>query len=124
MYDLYGDKMTNKDVINYLCYDYESKYLYFELADKQNPSTWIVNVFADDGDILLGQVRYYAHWRQYAFYPNEGTVYEKTCLYDITEFVKIINEQQKKGIKPENPQKTLKILDSGLANNPSKINIK
>lgn len=99
--------MSNSDLINSAIYDFQSKYLYFQLADKQNPSTWIVDVFADSSDVILGQVRYYAQWRQYGFYPFGGTVFEKTCLKDITRFVVMMNSQQKKGIKPENPQRKL-----------------
>jgi|GEM_PF-3790331 len=79
------------------------------MANKHNPASWIVDVIADDGDVKLGQIRYYAHWRQYAFYPEDGTVYEKTCLTEITKFVVMMNDVQKKGLKPEDPQKKLEI---------------
>jgi len=84
------------------------------MADKQNPATWIINVITDGEDVTLGQIRYYAQWRQYGFYPNDGTVYEKNCLNDITKFVILMNEQQKKGIKPENPQTTLGVNGKGV----------
>ena len=89
--------------------EYCSKnYLDFELANRHNPSTWIVEVWSkDDDELLLGQIRWYAHWRQYAFYPSEGTVFEKTCLTDITELCRRLNMLQKAGVKPPNPQKTL-----------------
>lgn len=81
---------------------FPSKYLDFRLAKKQNPSSWVVDVFTNgDDDILLGQVRYYANWRQYGFYPNDGTVFEKTCLTDLAEFCRSLNERQRAGIKPE-----------------------
>ncbi len=96
-------------MVNSLIYNFESKYIYFEMANKHNPSSWIVDVIADDGDVKLGQIRFYAHWRQYAFYPENGTVYEKTCLRDITKFVVMMNDVQKKGLKPENPQQKLEM---------------
>lgn len=90
----------NEDLINSFCYDFDSKYLYFELADKQNPSSWIIDVIADDGDVKLGEIRYYAHWRQYAFFTNGFIILEKTCMTDITRFLGEINSFQKRGIKP------------------------
>ncbi len=103
------NRLSNSDVVNSLVYSFESKYLYFQMANKHNPASWIVDVIADDGDVKLGQIRYYAHWRQYAFYPEDGTVYEKTCLTEITKFVVMMNDVQKKGLKPEDPQKKLEI---------------
>ncbi len=101
--------MSSADFVNSQIYNFESKYIYFQMANKNNPASWIVDVFADDGDVKLGQIRFYAHWRQYAFYPEDGTVYEKTCLSDITKFVKMMNDVQKRGFKPEDPQKKLEL---------------
>lgn len=99
----------NQQLIESLCFNDESKYLTFELSVNRNPSTWIINVMSEDG-YCLGRIKWYAQWRQYAFYPEAVTIFEKTCLKDITNFVKLMNEQQKKGIKPENPQKKLHII--------------
>lgn len=86
----------------------DKKYIFFELAPKQNPKTWIYNIFSKETEIvsgvtpqniLLGQVRWYAQWRQYGFYPEVGTVFEKTCLTDITDFIKELNVEQKRKTK-------------------------
>ena len=85
-------------------------YLDFELADKQNPSTWVIDVWSKDKeDMLLGQIRWYAHWRQYALHTNPDgmTVFEQKCLTDITEMCRRLNVLQRAGIKPINPQKVL-----------------
>jgi hypothetical protein len=34
----------------------------------------------------LGNVRWYAPWRQYAFYPKAETLYERQCLRDLADF--------------------------------------
>ncbi len=101
--------MSSADFVNSQIYNFDSKYLYFQMANKNNPASWIVDVFGDEDGVKLGQIRFYAHWRQYAFYPEDGTVYEKTCLSDITKFVKMMNDVQKRGFKPEDPQKKLEI---------------
>lgn len=79
----------------------EGKYIYFKKADVHNPKTWIVEVYAKDGDILLGKIKWYAQWRQYAFYPEEGTVFEKTCMNDISELTRRLGVIQRAGIKPQ-----------------------
>lgn len=99
--------MENYDIINELCYNNKSKYLAFHLLPfkEQNPKTWKIDVQSlDDIGINLGIIKYYAQWRQYGFYPNDGTVFEKTCLSDITNFLIRLNELQKKGVKPDDPQ--------------------
>ena len=77
----------------------EGKYISFSKAKVQNPSTWIYTVQSNDG-YPLGTIKWYAQWRQYGFYPNEGTVYEKICLTEIAEFCRILNVRQKAGLKP------------------------
>lgn len=99
--------MSNYQLIESQCFNFESKYLNFHPSVKQNPATWIIDVMPIDSYDPLGQIRYYAQWRQYGFYPCDGTVFEKTCMKDITEFLKLMNDLQKRGIKPENPQTTL-----------------
>lgn len=76
-------------------------FLDFKEAKSHNPSSWIIDVFAKDGNILLGRIKWYAHWRQYAFYPEEKTVFEKTCLADIQELCRRLNVIQRAGIKPQ-----------------------
>ena len=74
------------------------KFIYFIRAIKQNPKTWIYIVRTDTNNgngILLGIVKWYAQWRQYGFYPEENTVFEKTCLKDIAAFCIDLNERQR-----------------------------
>jgi len=72
------------------------RYIQFHRAAKQNPKTWIYLVRTNNiqGE-LLGIVKWFARWRQYGFYPETGTVFEKTCLSDIKEFCIELNERQR-----------------------------
>lgn len=75
----------------------KSKYLIFHRASKQNPKTWIYLVRTKNkSHFKLGEIRWYAQWRQYGFYPEDGTVFEKTCLSDIAKFCINLNRKQKK----------------------------
>ena len=74
----------------------KTKYLQFIRAHKQNPKTSIYLVRTNDiAGVLLGEIRWYAQWRQYAFYPNleEKTVFEKTCLLDLANFCIKLNKK-------------------------------
>jgi hypothetical protein len=41
----------------------------------------------DEIRVCLGEVRWYAPWRKYAFFPDPDTLYEQDCLRDIAEFL-------------------------------------
>lgn len=105
----------NKKIIRDMCADFDARYLDFELSG-QKPSTWVIDVLTKDEIIEsgvtshrvhLGQIKWYAQWRQYAFYPESGTVFEKICLRDINRFVILMNAQQTKGTKPSPAQRKL-----------------
>lgn len=63
------------------------RWIRFALGPKQNPKTSIWLVIAKDGDMPLGEIRWWGRWRKYAFFPNPETLYENTCLRDIAEFI-------------------------------------
>ena len=75
---------------------FPSKYLDFRLAKKQNPSSWVVDVFTSgDDDILLGQIRYYANWRQYIFFSKGTPLLSVGCMEDIVSFTKTLNKEKR-----------------------------
>lgn len=43
----------------------------------------------------LGTIKWYGPWRQYAFFPGPECLFEKTCLQDITDFLKTLMEERK-----------------------------
>ncbi len=86
-------------------FDTDKEYITFKLASEQKPKTWVYDIFTKVTEvvsgvtphgILLGQIRWYAQWRQYALYPEERTVFEKKCLTDITDFIKELNAGQRR----------------------------
>ena len=65
----------------------EYKHIKFELIGC--PQSGIVSKWlceTRDGDDL-GEVHWYPPWRQYCFYPDEGTVFSADCLADIQDFL-------------------------------------
>jgi hypothetical protein len=50
----------------------------------------ITNVYAvrtKSGGSRLGQIQWYAPWRQYTFDPDYGTTYSAGCLGEIAQFI-------------------------------------
>jgi hypothetical protein len=45
--------------------------------------TEVWHVVANEGGHHLGTIKWYGSWRQYSFFPNGNTVFEKTCMHDI-----------------------------------------
>lgn len=64
----------------------DRKMYYYRVAVKQT-------------DVTLGWIKWLRVFRAYSFLPEPETVYEKTCLQDITDFVKSLEEKRKNLIK-------------------------
>lgn len=45
----------------------------------------------------LGVVKWEGTWRQYVFWPEPSTIWAASCLSDLAEFVRELNEAQKAG---------------------------
>lgn len=67
----------------------ESKYLRFEPVEdgKLRATTELFAVVSKSGQHLLGEVKWFPRWRRYGFFPEEGSVFDATCLQDITAFI-------------------------------------
>ena len=62
-------------------------------ADLTKTSVFVV--LSKRGD-LLGQIRWWASWRQYCFFPLAQRVFSKGCLNDICSFIEELVEERKK----------------------------
>lgn len=63
---------------------------YFGITASGKTAIWTVRN-AERGH-LLGEVRWFAPWRKYAFYPKTGCLFEEDCLRDIAEFVSMATQ--------------------------------
>ena len=41
---------------------------------------------------MIGKIGFYTAWRKWVFEPDEGTIYDYSCLIDLAEFLKSIKE--------------------------------
>lgn len=65
-----------------------SKWITFQLAEKQNPKTKVYWVITKEQPCsTLGQIKWFGRWRKYSFFPQPETVFEQDCLNDIISFM-------------------------------------
>ena len=63
-----------------------SKWLKFCLIEEK-PRTQVYSVVAKMNGDILGVIKWYGAWRKYAFCPSYSTLFNTTCLNDITKFM-------------------------------------
>lgn len=59
------------------------EFTFVELVGRKT-NKWIVSNSLNDEP--LGDIRWFGRWRQYAFFPLDNLVFEKTCLRSIADF--------------------------------------
>jgi len=64
-----------------------SEYLEFSLIERK-PKTKVIGVWSKTNPVSLGVIRWFPGWRQYCFFPQEGTVYSVECLNDIITHIR------------------------------------
>lgn len=62
-----------------------SSFLKFENQRSITGKTFIWDVVS--GPLLLGQIKWYAPWRKYCFYPSSDTIWDASCLSEIVGFI-------------------------------------
>ena len=66
---------------------WEGKWIHIDfLCKTKSGKTSIYQVASDRGHIL-GDIKWYAQWRKYAFFPETDGIYEQDCLQDIAKFL-------------------------------------
>ena len=64
----------------------DKQYINF-IEQSQTGKTLIFNVASTRDESLLGVVKWYSRWRQYAFFPKTGTLYNIDCMRKIAGFI-------------------------------------
>ena len=73
-------------------------YIYFnEIRTKKKTKHFEITSISTD--LVLGEIKWYAQWRKYAFFPHEETFFDEKCLKVI--FDKIISLMKKRNILSE-----------------------
>jgi len=79
----------------------ETKYLRFVMAE-QKAKTQVWQIISKKWGDVLGVIRWYGPWRQYIFYPEKDTIWNKDCLDDVKIFLQDLMERRKKDERSRN----------------------
>jgi len=60
-----------------------------------NKKTDLYGVYNKESGACIGLIKWYGAFRQYSFFPASNTVYEKTCLADISKFMQDLMDERK-----------------------------
>lgn len=60
--------------------------------------TKIYEITTKDDKIILGYIKWFGRWRCYSLFPEPKTVFEKTCLIDITNFISKLMQERKDNV--------------------------
>ena len=75
---------------------YDTRYLKFRRVVPDKPrKTEVWSVLSTMHGDLLGTIKWFGRWRQYAFFPELGTIYNRDCLDDISRFVRGLMESRR-----------------------------
>ena len=45
----------------------------------------------------LGNIRWYAPWRRYVFYPEPDTLWDSSCLMEVMQFLNVLMAERRAG---------------------------
>ncbi len=75
---------------------HRTKWMTIAQVPDPKKTTKLFNVISNEGNHLLGHIKWYGPWRQYTFMSQANTVFEKQCLKDIADFlIKLMDERKK-----------------------------
>lgn len=55
----------------------------------------MIEVISRHNGTSLGDVKWYAKWRQYTFFPGPATLYDCKCLREIAEYCEFKTKEHK-----------------------------
>lgn len=70
--------------------DDSHKYLSFRRRESPSKKTVVVDVVSKSCEALLGRIKWFGRWRQYAFFPASDTVFNSDCLSRINEEIEML----------------------------------
>jgi hypothetical protein len=62
---------------------------YIKFVDKGKSASGLTSIWSVETleDVELGQIKWFAAWRKYVFWPHSGTLYDSACLKEIMLFI-------------------------------------
>ena len=75
--------------------DYAGKYFFVMKETVTNRKTPIYTIFEYSRSNILGEIRWYAPWRKFCFYPDKETIWDTNCLDEIIQCLDKYNSEYK-----------------------------
>lgn len=82
-----------------------TEYLRFLETKPDDRKTKIVFVHSTQSGALLGEIRWFGRWRQYAFYPHALTIWNPDCLDAVSERIRILNVEHAREVRQRRTEK-------------------
>lgn len=73
----------------------QEQFIYFHAMYRPDLKTGVWRVISKRDDICIGNIKWYGGWRCYAFFPEQGTLYEQQCLRYIASFCESLTNKWK-----------------------------
>lgn len=85
-----NDRPFNQHTYIFFQHTWIYEYVFFALI-KEKPKTSVWGCYNKRSGDILGEVKWYAPWRQYCFFPTARytTIFNAGCMKDIVEFIEI-----------------------------------
>lgn len=71
-----------------------SKYIKFELVEKKKKTNVYCVIQKQNLELALGFIKWFPAWRRYCFYPEEGIVFDASCLKSIVKFIEKLMDER------------------------------
>lgn len=72
-----------------------SEYLAFHEDDHWGRKTKRIVIVSKRNLSILGDIRWFSRWRQYAFFPEADTIWNRQCMKDVEEVIdRLMKERQ------------------------------
>ena len=73
----------------------ESKFIYVSKVELPKRKTPIYKLYSmQNKDIFLGEIKWFGAWRQYCFFPEGDTIFDRKCLTYINNFLEEVNKKK------------------------------
>lgn len=80
----------------------QTPFLQFNRVTPERPrKTEIWEVYGKRSKTKLGVISWYSRWRQYVFYPEPKTLFNRTCLHDIQWWCGVRNDEHARQLREE-----------------------
>lgn len=72
-----------------------NQYLRFSESATESGKTKKIYVISASSNVVLGEIKWFGRWRQYAFFPSEETIWNPECLDTVNEKIRTLMQERK-----------------------------